>query len=72
MKKPRNAPILQQPVIEPRLLNVKQTAQYLSVKIWFVRNLIYEKKVRVLRLGRGYCFDRADLDAWIEAQKAAA
>ncbi len=57
---------------EPRLLTVKAAAAYLSATIWFVRTLAWEKRVPFLHFGNRILFDRADLDRYIESQKAVA
>ena len=55
--------------IEPRLLNIKQAATYLSAHIWFMRNLIWERRIPFVKFGNAYAFDRRDLDRFIESQK---
>lgn len=53
-----------------RLLNSKDAAAYLCIsprKLW---ELQIGGIVPSLRIGRKVLFDRADLDAWIERQKA--
>jgi excisionase family DNA binding protein len=59
-------------VVEPRLLNIKAAALYLSTTIWYMRTLIWERKIPFLKLGNAYGFDRQDLDAFITSQKTAA
>lgn len=56
----------------PVYLDVKQAAEYLAVKVSFVRNtFIYGKAIPVLRLGKRCVFFRSDLDAYMEKQRAA-
>ena len=59
------------PAVESRLLDVKAAAAYLSASIWFVRTLIWEKRVAYLKCGHKILFDRWDLDAFIDANKIA-
>jgi excisionase family DNA binding protein len=59
------------PAVESRLLGVKAAAAYLSASIWFVRTLIWEKRVPYLKCGHKILFDRRDLDAFIDANKIA-
>ena len=59
-------------VVEPRLLNIKAAALYLSTTIWYMRTLIWERKIPFLKLGNAYGFDKRDLDAFITSQKTAA
>ena len=65
MKTISNAP-------EPRLLDIKAAAHYLSTTVWKMRNLVWEKKLPHLRLGHKILFDRADLDKFVEELKSAA
>lgn len=58
--------------IEPRMLTVKEAAVYLGATVWFVRELVWGRKVRSLKFGKRIVFDRADLDAFIEHEKRAA
>jgi excisionase family DNA binding protein len=59
------------PAVESRLLDVKAAAAYLSASIWFVRTLIWEKRVPYLKCGHKILFDRRDLDAFIDGNKIA-
>lgn len=56
---------------EPRLLDVKGAAQYLSTTIWCVRSLVWEKKLPSIRLGKKILFDRQDLDKFVDRLRAA-
>jgi excisionase family DNA binding protein len=56
-------------VVEPRLFSIKATAAYLSATVWFVRTLVWEKKIPSVRFGHRLVFDRADLDAYVERVK---
>jgi excisionase family DNA binding protein len=57
--------------VEPRLLNIQQAATYLSARIWFMRNLVWARRIPFLKIGNKYAFDRRDLDAFVDAQKTA-
>ena len=57
--------------VEPRLLNVRAAAAYLSTSAWTMRQLGWLKKIPVVRFGRSVAFDRKDLDAYIERAKLA-
>jgi hypothetical protein len=50
---------------QPRLLDIKAAARYLSTTVWQMRSLVWEKKVPHLRLGRRILFDIVDLDALV-------
>ncbi len=53
------------PIIAPHLLTIKAAAAYLSVAVWAVRTLIWEKQIRSLRIGRRIVIPRDELDAYI-------
>lgn len=55
--------------LEPRMLDVKATSQYLGVTTWFVRSLYWNRAVPALKLGKRILFDKADLDRYIDVQK---
>lgn len=54
--------------IEPRLLRIKEAADYLNATVWFVRSLVWSGFPH-LRLGKRILLDRADLDLFVERQK---
>jgi excisionase family DNA binding protein len=56
---------------ESRLLRVHAAAAYLSCTPWFMRSLGWSRQVPFLKLGNRILFDRSDLDAFVEKQKAA-
>ena len=60
------------PAVQPRMLTVKEAASYLGATVWFIRELVWGRKVRSLKFGKRIVFDRADLDAFVEQQKLAA
>lgn len=56
--------------LEPRLLGVESAAAYLGCAKWAVRTLAWQRKVPFIRIGRRILFDKADLDKFVEQQKA--
>lgn len=57
--------------IVPRLMDINQTAEYLSISPKTIRNGIYRDSpnpfpVRPRRLGKRVLFDRKDLDEFID------
>jgi excisionase family DNA binding protein len=54
---------------EPRYLTIKGAAIYASLTVWFVRELIWGRKVPYARLGNRYVIDRLDLDNFVKSQK---
>jgi excisionase family DNA binding protein len=57
---------------EPRYLTIKGAAAYASLTVWFVRELIWARKVAYARLGNRYVIDRLDLDTFMQSQKVPA
>lgn len=58
--------------IQPRLLGISAAATYLGATSWFVRSLIWERRVPFCRFGKRLLIDRADLDSYVAAQKVEA
>lgn len=54
---------------QPALLTVKQAAVYLGRSEQAVQQLIFQKELPVVRVGRRVHLDRRDLDAFIEKHK---
>ncbi len=50
----------------PRLLTVKQTAEYLGRTVSAIRQLIYKRKLPVIRIDRAIRIDVQDLDRLID------
>ncbi len=55
--------------VAPRLLTLKQAAVYLQSSVYQVRQLIIDRKIPNLRLGKLYRLDRRDSDAFIHREK---
>jgi excisionase family DNA binding protein len=66
MKKPK----VTLPTITPRLLDVRQAAQYLACSVHAIRQLQWSGAIPSLKIGKRIQFDRADLDRYVDAQKA--
>lgn len=60
------------PVVEPRMLNIKDAALYLSATVWFMRELVWSRRIPYVKFGNKYAFDKQDLDAFAVSQKTAA
>jgi excisionase family DNA binding protein len=54
------------------MYTVKTASEYLGATEWFVRTQVWGKKIKFLRFGKRIVFDKADLDLYIEGQKAKA
>lgn len=70
MPMPRKQVAVSPSAIAPRLLTIKQAAEYLNATVWFVRTLAWDKKVPYVKWGHRVAFDRADLDRFVEARKS--
>ena len=46
----------------------KEAAAYLGRGERFLRRLVFERRIRYRKVGRFLAFDRADLDAFLDAQ----
>jgi excisionase family DNA binding protein len=55
---------------EPRLLTVKQAAEYLATSAWAIRTLGWSGTIPPVRIGKRVLFDRRDLDKFVESAKA--
>lgn len=53
-----------------RLLNVHSAAAYLGTTVWFIRSLGWSEAIPVIKLGKRWLFDKADLDAYVDQIKA--
>jgi excisionase family DNA binding protein len=53
----------------PRLISAKAAAEYLSMSIDVVRDLIQTRQIPYIPNGRRYLLDRADLDRYVEKMK---
>jgi len=58
--------------LTPRLLRITEAAKYLSASVWFVRSLIWERRIPFCKFGKRLLLDQADLDAFVAAQKEGA
>jgi excisionase family DNA binding protein len=56
--------------VQPRLLTVKQSAEYLACSTHAIRQLQWSRAIPSLKIGKLIQFDRADLDRYVDAQKA--
>jgi len=53
---------------EPRTLRTPDAARYLGISEWQLRQLVYKRKLPVIR-GKYWLFDLRDLDAFIQDRK---
>lgn len=54
------------PLPEPRLLNIKMAAVYLSTSVWHLRQLVAGGKLPEVRFGTKLMFDRKTLDKYVD------
>jgi len=52
-----------------RLLTLKQAAVYIGSHLWAVRQMLRNREIRYIKIGRSFVIDIADLDRWIERKK---
>jgi excisionase family DNA binding protein len=52
--------------VTPRLLTIKQAAQYCSATVWSIRSLVWSKELPACVIGRRLLIAREDLDAVID------
>src|SRR5579863_5175731 len=57
-----------QPPMTPRLITIKQAAQYCSCAVWAIRQAIWSRELRACMIGKRYLIDRGELDAFIDAR----
>jgi excisionase family DNA binding protein len=57
--------------VQPRLLNVRQAAEYLACNVHAIRQLQWSRAIPFLKIGKFIQFDKQDLDAFVAAQKTA-
>ena len=53
-----------------RLLSLPETAAYLGLSPWTIRELTWKGRLPVVRITRKLLFDLRDLDALIDREKA--
>jgi excisionase family DNA binding protein len=58
--------------INNRLLSRREAAAYLGISIRFLCDLLSQRSVACIRIGGRTMLDRADLDAFVEANKVKA
>jgi excisionase family DNA binding protein len=56
---------------EPLLLDIHGAARALSATHWAVRSLLWDKKIRFIKIGRKHLIRPSDLNAYIESQLGA-
>lgn len=52
----------------PRLYTPEEAADYLKSSEWFVRQLIRNKRIKTVRIGRRHLLTEADLVAFVAAR----
>ena len=65
--KPRLA--LRSIVVEAHVLWIKDAAIYLGAQVWAVRQMIRNREIPHVQIGRTFLIDRVDLDRYIERNK---
>jgi excisionase family DNA binding protein len=65
----KSAAITSTPISVPRLLNLRNAASYLDVKVWTVRQLVKQAQLPHVQILNKFYVDRHDLDKFIEQNK---
>jgi excisionase family DNA binding protein len=52
----------------PEILTLPELAKYLRVTRQTIYNLLWEKKIPALRVGRHWRFRKSDIDKWVSTQ----
>jgi excisionase family DNA binding protein len=60
------------PDVAPRVLTISEAAAYLNVTVRFMRRLVDERRIAFVKVGKFVRFERADLDAFIQAGRVEA
>lgn len=53
-----------------RLLTPQETAEYLAVAPKTIYKWAFYRKIPCIKLGKALRFDKADIDLWLDKQKA--
>jgi excisionase family DNA binding protein len=53
----------------PRGLPLPKAAEYSGLTVWTLRNLIWDRKIPFLQVGRAYLILRDDIDSYLNSQK---
>jgi excisionase family DNA binding protein len=55
--------VLLQPITAgPHLLSIKDAAAYLGARVWAIRQLLRNRQLPYVPVGRGFKIDKVDLD----------
>ena len=65
-KKP-TAPVVT--ISGPRLLSAKDAAAYLGAHVWAIRQMVRNREMPYVQIGRKHLIDKVDLDKFIEKNK---
>ena len=52
----------------PKNLNVREAADYIGISQRYLRSLIAERKIRVVRIGHRVLLRLIDVDRWLESK----
>jgi excisionase family DNA binding protein len=63
--KPQPTTQLKTAGIMPRMLSIPQASAYAACAIWAIREAVWSKELRAIKLGRRYVIAREDLDAFL-------
>jgi excisionase family DNA binding protein len=49
--------------------HISEAAAYMGCAVWFVREIIWGRRVPYVKFGKRYLLDRSDLDKFIDSEK---
>ena len=52
-----------------RLMRINTAAQYAACTTWFIRSLLWSGALPYIKLGKRFCIDQRDLDAYLDSVK---
>jgi excisionase family DNA binding protein len=58
--------------LTPRMLSIPQASAYAACAIWAIREAIWSRELRAIKLGRRFVISRDDLDAFLNRKLAEA
>jgi excisionase family DNA binding protein len=53
-----------------RLIDIDELATYLKLKKQTIYNWLYQKKIKGIKIGGVWRFDRKEIDAWLKEKRS--
>lgn len=55
--------------MESNIITIKEVSEYLKIKEKTVYSLAAKGEIPAFKVGGSWCFDRKDIESWVEKQK---